>query len=319
MMARFQARGGRLTPAAEATVDEYAERLRRELIFEAVTLSADEEVTPADIVNARGSLEARKRGPAVDDFGMHLLESSFRRDRRVAIWLLVALAALTFNLINGAFLSIGVTPDGEWWLIFTLTVTAVGVAALAAAGALLGRSASDRRLFMMRSSRGKTDRPFTGEDLAVAADPWVEFASGFGSNTVGARDSDRDDRRVDLALISTWIDVERDLRRLATLALGIFEEDARGYPMGELLRLLNRSGVLDDATVDDTRRMLAVRNQLVHANGPIDNPVESLAHMAKLAKVVRDLVRSHAIADGEPPTSGYIPYRVRLDRNGDPL
>jgi hypothetical protein len=125
---------------------------------------------------------------------------------------------------------------------------------------------------------------------------------------------------MELGLMSIWIDIEKDLRRLATIALGISEEDARGYPMGELLRLLHRVNVIDETILARTREMLNIRNGIVHSGDPILNPSDALIRMDDLARRIKTLVQETLIDEhliesdpADERVSGFIPYTVRRD------
>jgi hypothetical protein len=66
------------------------------------------------------------------------------------------------------------------------------------------------------------------------------------------------------AFIANWIMLEEQLREIGSAFLGIPPEDARRYPIGELLRSLQREEILTPTDYEVLRELLALRNAVLH-------------------------------------------------------
>lgn len=245
----------RISPAGAAAMEEYLASERKRILEEASRLSEVSPLSSFDIVNAidalnvRGNLEIRQR-----------VRPSQMQSRYLSRISLLAMVSL-FSVIMSAVLLV-VALNSKWELATEVPSSLMNILA----GGLVATSilaAAVAFMFTLRAYRQanklQVHRELVGENpnLSISDPVRVHFERG---------DSLREavNEGTSMSYLAKWISVESMLRRLGVQSLGIPSDDARRYPIGELLRMLLRAKVIDSEIYGDTRHALQLRNRILH-------------------------------------------------------
>jgi hypothetical protein len=277
----------RLSPAAKVALDEYLEAERNRVVREADQLRRSSgPLTARDIVNAYDAIQERERGKVVAQ-ALNVEYRSAGPSLKLAVALVGSGAALVSAVVIAAttLASQGTPPptptsDG---VVLGLTATIIGIA-IAGAGFFLGR------YLVSRSSRSNEHVPIVGRDAGS------ETTESIAATTGSPRGA---------AFVMRWTNFERDLRKLATNAVGVPTDVAERYPVGELLRTFARSGVISESFYDQTRRALSTRNLVLHGSGASEADLaKANASLDALLAELKELLRVHPESEEGPEFLG---------------
>ena len=265
----------RLTPAARATLDEFAGRYSERVLREAASLSRSAILTPEDVVNAHETIqarnEARRSGGALTS--MRVAEV-FRQRRRNILLILIATYSLVLTVLTSILTSASLIEPSATLNVVQIGLGVFGICALAVA---LIRDMRESRELQSLSRQ---------EQLVRWNEVRGSVATG-GSRSAPSRqqlrkESEKASNLTDnMSLVVRWIELEQDLKILSSRALSIPPYQADLMPIGELLRSLHRSEVLDERTYTDLRMVLEGRNRIVHGRDISDTERERLSSLTR--------------------------------------
>lgn len=240
---------------------EHLDAERQRILSEAIRLSDGAPLSAFDIVNAAELLESRDRlsgTKLLDSRGGMSGKAQRIRQRERAFYSAFMLGGLgILGALVSALLVYSFDPSTRFEA-GSMSQAIIGILAgiaVAAMGSFAFIAFSNAR---SRSRQLTFDEFATSESVLAAADSSFGVSGAFDMTDMGTR------RQIG-SFLTGWISLEMDLRELGTSALGIPEEDARRYPLGELLRLLVRSNVITEEAYSATRSLLALRNAVMHA------------------------------------------------------
>lgn len=239
-----------LSPAAREALSEHLNSERNRILAEAIRLSAGEPLSAFDIVNAVDLLTTRDREAPAHRYAQYRSERS--RSNTMLVASLSGLAALTTTLVVVIVVFFQQSSSSVLWTDALLSVVAGAVGVLAVAAATTGLLYASRR-----SNR------HTVELLAVHRRELEDLNAGIHTRRI-PRDRLDSGNRIVGSFITNWIRLESELRDLGSERLGIPSEDARRYPIGELLRMLVKAGYFNDSDYELTRDLLTLRNEVMH-------------------------------------------------------
>lgn len=254
----------RLSRAGKEALDEHLSRERIRVLREASRLGRGAPLSAFDIVNAVEALSARETASSRHSYpaGPALL-----RSRTMAVSAAVMMLAALSLLLVIFVLAVPKTPDAnaDQILPILLGVLTASFAVVGATVAMLlvtrantaRRRQEARYLYELDATSGRLDRAV--RSISANAAPR------------------RDDKRGQF--ISKWISFEHQLRELGSREIGISSEDARRYPIGELLRMLRAETKISGKQYAQIRATLDLRNRVMH-NG--DAPAEEVERGIRL-------------------------------------
>lgn len=279
-----RARNSSLSAAADEALREYLQMERERVLSEATRLHSGGLLSSFDIVNAIEALEARDRSVSRPEFH----RSRSREIRSLLLGASILALVLALTLSSALFLILNETRTEEAATSSTLmNVVLGGVTALTAAIAAFSISAALRTV-RSRSER-KAGRDFIAVYEHVNEDSHLHRIDERNRIFITLQGRSSDEKAAGQFIVR-WVSLERELRELGSKALGIPSEDARRYPIGELLRLLRRDGSLDNESYELTRSALRLRNMILH-DGHVDSAdVEAgLQDVARLSSALNSL------------------------------
>ena len=307
----IQESGRRLSAGAEAALEEYLDREREQLVREAVASRGSGQVTAEDIVIAYTRRRAIESGNSdgVRAVARAAFTTSARSSSRLLLinGVVVVLASILALLISLTLQQSDASTSTMVWL--TVAVVAVVGASL---GALIATLQSSRE--RLRLAQVAQDEVKSASDAARSAHK--ESQSAYERILNATRYASSPDSMDRAGFLVVWSEFESELRQLGYTALGIPERDASRYPVGELLRKLAKSGVIDESFYARVRTTLEARNRLVHLQNVPSHQIEAATiEAAALRDEVSALARKPpgpaAVIDDEgfPPLSGADPRR----------
>lgn len=237
---------GRLSKAGREALTEHLDAERVRILAEATRLSDGAPLSAFDIVNAVDVLSTRDRGASTHRYSQ--VRSARSRTTSLAILVTTLLVTLVATLAVWLAFTFQQPQTPAPWSEVLLSVIAGALTAAAGAAALVGLRLMQRT---NRYSREIQNRQLehVDEGAGQRRKPW---------------DLSQPSDRATGSFISNWVRLEFDLRELGSDNLGIPYEDARRYPIGELLRMLVKAGTLSESNYVRTRELLTLRNKVVH-------------------------------------------------------
>lgn len=299
----------RLSAGAKAALDEYLAREREELVREAVARSETGRITAEDIVNAYTRRRAMESGNSdgVRAVARAVFTTGARSSSRLLLinGVVVVLVSILALLISLTLQQSDASASTMVWL--TVAVISVVGASL---GALIATLQSSRE--RLRLAQAAQDEVKSASDAARSASK--DSQSAYERILNATRYSSSPDSMDRAGFLIVWSEFESGVRQLGYTALGIPERDASRYPVGELLRKLAKSGVIDESFYVRVRSTLEARNRLVHMQNVPSHQLEAATiEAAALRDEVFALSREYIVpADSVddkhfPPRTGANP------------
>ncbi|WP_146116804.1 hypothetical protein [Microbacterium sp. MYb64] len=284
MIAKDRDSSVRLSTAGREALEEHLDAERRRILAEATRLGDGTALSAFDIVNAVELITAREREAPVRGYRRTSLErwKTWSALAFVAVGLLGVVAIVIPILLNIPDKGVG---SAEPWLQAAVSVAAgaataaVGFAAVALAGGARRANRYAREMNDIEVTPLYGDR--STHSHAIEVDPALRQSWIIRTQS----------QRATGAFIASWILLEEQLRELGGDFLGIPPEDARRYPFGELLRRLQREGVLAPTDYQTLRELLALRNAVMHGG---DYDPSSLERADAAIPQLRDRIKLRA-------------------------
>jgi hypothetical protein len=276
-MTLFDARDGemRLTPAAAEALSEMLLVRRAEIIERAMADVEDGPISAVDVVRA-GYAEPRSNAAQRNASFLNQVVGAQQTEQRY-FWAYMSGAGLVVlgALVFGAAWLVSAFMQGD----FARTLTALLLAAIGTGFVISGILISARALRGVRRFREEVRR--------VAGRRSAAYADGAGELNDTPRDPE-------MTFLNGWIEIERRLNNYARLRYG----DVGPQSFGSLLTALTEDKVITPIQRDRIKRILSIRNELVHTGAVNESSLINEAE--EIAEIIRSL-------DGKPRTSPYRP------------
>lgn len=248
-----ESKAAKATSDAEKAARTLSNRLYAEIMSEARSNSYTSEVTEADIIFAYQVIRDRDTRRIPDEaFYIETTRNKMRNQR--SAWLLVAVSAvLAFTTITLFLLESGLLDVG---FFISASLAAALMSSVAATLAVSIRLLDSKRRADLvsgrprrRDSRAKIDPIRTSRRTSVNS-------MHAGPNPIRLYEREN--------FITSWLSLEKTLRRLALEETEGTGKLSNRLPNGEILRTLSESGIIDQTSDSEIRHILAMRNSIVH-------------------------------------------------------
>lgn len=281
-------RPSRLTPAGRQALEEYLTAERSRILTEARTLSRNGAIGASEIVNAYGAIAERDR----------LGRAFYPSQRSTASPLLLLVTSLGLlvglsGIVVGLVVQLGHDSGSKTGGGLLAILAGAGFGVLLGVFTLLYSRRLRWRFPPYEAFEARPIRPkWSIMDSALRDYEW-SLSSALQADTPSRQFARANNFSLEMEFIARWRQFERLLRELAVASLGLPESDATRYPIGEMLRQLEQSGVIDAAFYESTRACLAVRNAVLHeASTPQSKVALATKNLETLTTRVRSILNA---------------------------